>query len=111
MFACRSAVHARHVQSPPDKAATLGRSHTRFLGLTSRRNSFTTLNVPLKPQTESVKKEHVDDALNSMILTKRTALFYENLYEQLLSGHLASGVRVSALGAKGSTSTTRDLPH
>ena len=87
----------------------------------SRRNSFSTLNagIPSKPKpndgyvkargtdskSKAAHKESAalgigEDPLNTMTLTKRTALFYENLYERLCPGIVPRAYIYPKLGRK-----------
>ncbi|SPO20566.1 uncharacterized protein UTRI_00042 [Ustilago trichophora] len=88
----------------------------------SRRNSFSTLNAGILPkveagyvkareaeqktkqqqqqQTQRKTNPHGDDPLNTMTLTKRTALFYENLYERLCPGIVPRAYIYPKLGRK-----------
>ncbi|CDS02196.1 uncharacterized protein SPSC_02283 [Sporisorium scitamineum] len=87
----------------------------------SRRNSFSTLNASEPPAkaysrlpanyasqaSEQTSRAHprkaaslVDDPLNTMTLTKRTALFYENLYEHLCPGIVPRAYIYPKLGRK-----------
>ncbi|SPO19625.1 uncharacterized protein UTRI_00042_B [Ustilago trichophora] len=86
----------------------------------SRRNSFSTLNSGILPKAEGgyvkareaeqkTKQQqqsqrrtnpHGDDPLNTMTLTKRTALFYENLYERLCPGIVPRAYIYPKLGRK-----------
>lgn len=86
----------------------------------SRRNSFSTLNAGILPkveaghvkareaeqktkqqqQTQRITNPHGDDPLNTMTLTKRTALFYENLYERLCPGIVPRAYIYPKLGRK-----------
>ncbi|EST09695.1 hypothetical protein PSEUBRA_000069 [Kalmanozyma brasiliensis GHG001] len=94
-----------HVQSHHQTKQRLWAGHIfDSLGLTSRRNSFATLNAPLKPISPQKElkgcKLEAEDPLNTMILTKRTALFYENIYEQLCPGIVPRAYVYPRLGRK-----------
>ncbi|SNX81359.1 uncharacterized protein MEPE_00064 [Melanopsichium pennsylvanicum] len=85
----------------------------------SRRNSFSTLTAPLIPMKARQSDEYAkasratpernmrrrrevvaSDPLNTMTLTKRTALFYENLYERLCPGIVPRAYIYTKLGSK-----------
>lgn len=91
------------------------------LGLGSRRTSFAALtasDAPALPQKGCSRKGQageqrtklqprrtaegamVDDPLNTMTLTKRTALFYENLYERLCPGIVPRAYIYPKLGSR-----------
>ena len=87
------------------------------LGLGSRRGSFATLNASESPKGQRMqddglgkhksrsaiqarKSSLTEDPLNTMTLTKRTALFYENLYEHLCPGIVPRAYIYPKLGRK-----------
>lgn len=75
----------------------------------SRRGSFATLTSSALPKMDAEKMQQnqarkaagvVEDPLNTMTLTKRTALFYENLYERLCPGIVPRAYIYPKLGRK-----------
>ncbi|SAM72917.1 uncharacterized protein UBRO_00099 [Ustilago bromivora] len=77
----------------------------------SRRGSFASLTSTALPKAEatgvaklqpkqSKRGSSVEDPLNTMTLTKRTALFYENLYERLCAGIVPRAYIYPKLGRK-----------
>lgn len=72
----------------------------------TKRNSFSSLTAAFVPSQNSVQEKRKArqsvpvDPLNTMTLTKRTALFYENLYEQLCPGIVPRAYIYPKLGRK-----------